>query len=100
MFFIKYKYEQKPNTINKWVGLRVSGLLCIPLPNFTEGSGDGELVKLGRNKSIMIPSSAQYSIFAIIIWCCPIGTLTLLMKSYDHETLEWMFEGWYGPLTY
>ena len=45
MLFIKYKYEQKPNTINKWVGLQVSGLLSIPLPNFTEGDGDGELMK-------------------------------------------------------
>ena len=51
---ITYKYEQKPNTINKWVGLQVSGLLSIPLPNFTEGDGDGELMKLGRNKSIII----------------------------------------------
>ena len=57
MFFIKYKYEQKPNTINKWVGLQVSGLLSIPLPNFTEGDGDGELMKLGRNKSIIIQTS-------------------------------------------
>ena len=45
MLFIKYKYEQKPNTINKWVGLQVSGLLSIPLPNLTEGDGDGELMK-------------------------------------------------------
>ena len=45
ILFIKYKYEQKPNTINKWVGLQVSGLLSIPLPNFTEGDGDGELMK-------------------------------------------------------
>ena len=46
------KYEQKPNTINKWVGLQVPGLLSIPLPNLTDG--DGELMKLGRNKSIII----------------------------------------------
>ena len=45
ILFIKYKYEQKPNTINKWVGLQLSGLLSIPLPNFTEGDGDGELMK-------------------------------------------------------
>ena len=45
MFLKKYKYEQKPNTINKWVGLQVLGLLSIPLPNLTEGDGDGELMK-------------------------------------------------------
>ena len=39
------KYEQKPNTINKWVGLQVLGLLSTPLPNLTEGDGDGELMK-------------------------------------------------------
>ena len=65
MFFIKYKYEQKPNTINKWVGLQVSGLLSIPLPNFTEGDGDGELMKLGRNKSIIIQTK-RYPIFVLL----------------------------------